>query len=208
MFAPLQIMSPRILQKRMIYLSSSCSSTDREKLRPTILLRALRHPLLNRTLTMTIFVLWWLHHCTCRSEKQVQTDHKFITLWEKSWCPVRLKFRRVRGNQSRCFPALRKSSQETPSDREDFSSEHQQVLGNNEPHSDSRTGKIRWNHSLKNMNIKNLQKQNLKCESKNAEQIFSTVLLRDNLIPIAWKSIVLTKAMKNLEKSRPDFVKN
>ena len=58
------------------------------------------------------------------------------------------------------------------------------------------------------MNIKNLQKQNLKCESKNAEQIFSTVLLRDNLIPIAWKSIVLTKAMKNLEKSRPDFVKN
>ena len=44
---------------------------------------------------------------------------------------------------------------------------------------------------------------------KNAEQIFSTVvfvIFRDNLIPIVWKSIVPIKAMKNLEKSKPDFV--
>ena len=25
-------------------------------------------------------VLCWLHHCTCRREKQVRTDHKYITL--------------------------------------------------------------------------------------------------------------------------------
>ena len=31
------------------------------------------------------------------------------------------------------FKSKRKSSEEAPSDREDFSSEHQQVLGNNEP---------------------------------------------------------------------------
>ena len=26
------------------------------------------------------FGICWLHHCTCRREKQVRTDHKFITL--------------------------------------------------------------------------------------------------------------------------------
>ena len=44
-----------------------------------------------------------------------------------------------------------------------------------------------------------LQKQNLKCESMKAEQIISTVIFRDNLIPIVLKSIVLIKVMKNLE---------
>ena len=51
----------------------------------------------------------------------------------------------------------------------------------------------------------------LRCDSKNAEQSFSTVLFvisRDNPIPIVWKSIVPIKAVKNLEKSRPDFMKN
>ena len=55
------------------------------------------------------------------------------------------------------------------------------------------------------------QRQNLKCESNNAEQIFSTVLFvifRDNLIPIVWTSIVPIKAMKNLEKSKAYFMKN
>ena len=44
-----------------------------------------------------------------------------------------------------------------------------------------------------------------------AEQIISTILFvifRDNLIPIVWKSIVPVKAVKNLEESRPDFMKN
>ena len=35
---------------------------------------------LNRTWTKSKFVLCWLHHCTCRSEKQMRTDCKFITL--------------------------------------------------------------------------------------------------------------------------------
>ena len=45
----------------------------------------------------------------------------------------------------------------------------------------------------------------------NLEQIFSTVLIvifRDNLIPIVWKSVVPLKAVINLEKSKPDFMKN
>ena len=55
-----------------------------------------------------------------------------------------------------------------------------------------------------------LAEANLKCESKNAEQIFSTFLFmifRDNLILIVWNSIVPIKAMKNLEKNRLDFIK-
>ena len=61
------------------------------------------------------------------------------------------------------------------------------------------------------MKIICLQKQNLWCESKNAGQSFSTVLFvifRDNSILIVWKSIVPTKATKNLEESRPDYTKN
>ena len=56
-----------------------------------------------------------------------------------------------------------------------------------------------------------MQKQNLKSESMKAEQIISTflfVIFRDNLIPIVWKSIVPIKAVKNLEKGRPGFMKN
>ena len=36
------------------------------------------------TWTMSKFVLCWLHHCTYRSEEQVQNDRKFITLNEKT----------------------------------------------------------------------------------------------------------------------------
>ena len=64
---------------------------------------------------------------------------------------------------------------------------------------------------MKNIKIKSSQRQNLKCESKDAEQIFSTVLFvifRDNLIPTVWKSVVPVNAMRNLEKSKPDFMKS
>ena len=37
-------------------------------------------PLQTRTWTMSNFLLCWIHHCTCRSEKQMQNDRKFITL--------------------------------------------------------------------------------------------------------------------------------
>ena len=47
----------------------------------------------------------WLHHCAYRSEKQVQNDRKFITLNEKTWCPVHLKIRWAQGNLSQCFQA-------------------------------------------------------------------------------------------------------
>ena len=118
---------------------------------------------------------------------------------KSTWKPVAL------------FSSKRKWSQEAISDREDCSSEHQQVPGSNEPPLRFSNPENSINHSLKSTEIFCLQKQNLKCESKKAEQIFSTVpfvIFRDNLIPIVWKSVVPTQALKNIEKSRPDFMKN
>ena len=90
---PSQVMRPSSLLNTWIYVSNPCSSTDLVWRRLMIQLRASRHRLRTRTWTMSKFVLCWLHHCTYRSEKQVQNDHKFITLYEKTWCPVHLKIR-------------------------------------------------------------------------------------------------------------------
>ena len=134
---PSQVMSPsilpktRILQNTRIYVSNHYSSTDRAWRRLMILLRALRRPLLNRMWTMSKFVLCWLHHCTCRSEKQMRTDRKysFFTVFKVyQICQVHLKIRRVRRDPLRCFQAKNRWNQETFSEREDFSSGHQKVL--------------------------------------------------------------------------------
>ena len=59
----------------------------------------------NRTLMANNFVHCWLHHCTNKSEEQVQNDRKFITLNEHTGCPVHLKIQQVQGNLSHCFEA-------------------------------------------------------------------------------------------------------
>ena len=98
------------------------------------------------------------------------------------------------------FSSQRKSSSEIFSDREDSSLEHQQVQGNNEPlfrFSDPKEARRSFLGECKDYIC--------------LQQIFSTVLFvifRNNLIPIPWKSIVHIKAMKNLEKSKPNFLKN
>ena len=129
-----QVMSPSGLLNRDYrhFTEDPCSSTDRAQRRPTILLRASRRPRI-RTWTTTNIVLCWLHHCTHRSEKDVQNDRKFITLNEKTWCPVHLKIRQVQGNLSQCFSSQKRLNQDTFSDRDEFSSRHRQVLGSNEP---------------------------------------------------------------------------
>ena len=58
-----------------------------------------------RTWTMSKFVLCWPLHCTYGSEKQMRNGRKFITLIEKTWCPVHHKIRWVQGELSRCFQA-------------------------------------------------------------------------------------------------------
>ena len=67
-----------------------------------ILLGALRLSLLNRLWTMMRYGICWLHRCTYRREKQVLTDHEFMTLSEKTQCPVHLTSEKVQGNLPPC----------------------------------------------------------------------------------------------------------
>ena len=60
-------------------MTSTCDSAE-----------SIATPLLNRTWTMI------------EREKQVQTDHEFITLFEKTQCPVHLTSEKVQGNLPQC----------------------------------------------------------------------------------------------------------
>ena len=128
-------------------------------------------------------------------------------------CQVHLTFerRRAQGNPSHCLHT-RESSQGLFSDREDlFLWNINRLCGTTNLFSDSLIQKLRWDHLLKNIRIICSQKQNLKCESRKAERIFSIILLaifRDNLIPIDWKSIVLIIVARNLKENKENFVKN
>ena len=110
---------------------------------------------------MSKFVLCWLHHCTSGERSKCgpitslklckrKLGVKFISSSEEYGEPVAL------------LSSKRKSGQEAFSDREDFSSEHQQVVGNKNLYSDSLIWNFLSNHSLKNMEIICLRKQNLK----------------------------------------------
>ena len=63
----------------------------------------------------------------------MQNDRKFITLNEKTSCPVHLKIRQAQGNLSQCFSIQNRLKQDTFSNRDEFSRRHQQVFGSNEP---------------------------------------------------------------------------
>ena len=83
-------------------------------------------------LTMSKFELCWIHHCTCKRESNAdrsQVDHSVREnlMSNSSQDP------KSTGRPLRCFSSENWLNQETFSDREDLSSEHQQVLGNNEP---------------------------------------------------------------------------
>ena len=69
---------------RKLRISSHYHTTSHCCLRPKVPLKALLR-LKKQTYK---FVLCWLHNCTCRSEKQVRNDHKFITPKEKVCCQV------------------------------------------------------------------------------------------------------------------------
>ena len=70
-------------------ISSLHPTTSHCCLRLKILLKALLR-LKKQTWTMNKFVLCWLHHGICWSEKQVRNDHKVITLKEEVCCQVHL----------------------------------------------------------------------------------------------------------------------
>ena len=70
-----------------IYASDPCPSTSRSEHQPITNSAASRRSW-SRTLLTNTFVLCWLHHCTYRSEEQVQNDRTVIILNEEAWCPV------------------------------------------------------------------------------------------------------------------------
>ena len=114
------------------------------------------------------------HCCTFRREKQVLTDHDFITVSEKTQCQVHLTSEKVQGNLPQCFQTKRKSSQETLSDREGLSSGRQPVQGKGETFFRFCNRKKLRDLFLKNKEIICSQKQNLKSSSKNVKLMLLT----------------------------------
>ena len=158
------------------------------------------------------FVLCWHHHCTCRRERRKcgpitslslckrKLSVKFISSSEEYGETRRVVFKQQKIESRNIFWQRRFFLRTSTVFKETTSF-----------YFDSLIRKKQQEHSLENVKMKCLQKHNLKCEGKKAGQIFSTVLFvifRDTLIPIAWKSIVPINAVKNLEKSRPDLMKN
>ena len=73
--------------------------------------------------------LWecWLHHCTHRRERQVQTHHEFITQTENIPCQVHHFSGIVQGNLRKKFSHKRKSIRESDADTGRVFGEHQEV---------------------------------------------------------------------------------
>ena len=67
-----------------------------------------------------------------RREKEVPTDHEFITPSEKTQCQVHLTFEKVQGNLTQCSHTKECRVKRHFSDREGISSEHQLVPGKGE----------------------------------------------------------------------------
>ena len=170
-----------------------------------IQLRALRLTLLNRIWTMTKFGICWRHHCTCRREKQLPTDHEFIALSEKTQCPVHLMSVKVLGNLPRCshtkenrvkthFPTEKALPQDIKQFREMVNLS-----------SDSLIRKLR-EQFLKNKEIINSQKQNLKSWSKNVKLVLATlafVNFYDKIILIVrnWSIFWVSRISKRAEQA-------
>ena len=97
-----------------------------------IQLRALRLPLLNRIWMMSKYGRCWLHRCTYRREKQVPTDHEFITPSEKTQCQVLLISETVHGNLPQCSHTQESRVKRHFPTEKAFSSGHQPVQGKDE----------------------------------------------------------------------------
>ena len=78
----------------------------------------------------------WLHHCMCRSEKEVLTDHESITPSEQTQCQVHHTFEKrervARGNPKHCCRTLESRVKKHFVTEKEFSG-LQQVQGNYEP---------------------------------------------------------------------------
>ena len=108
----------------------------------------------------------WLHHCIYRREKQMLTDHEFITLEENTQCQVHLTFEKLRRNALRYFQTKWSWVKKHCPTEKIFPQNINSFLETTNLNSDYLTRKIWWNHFLKNIKIICSQRQNLKSESK------------------------------------------
>ena len=117
--------------RKFLPVSSRCSSTDQEKLRLTILLRALRRPESDlddgQIRALLASPLYSQERETSADRSQVCHPVREKSGSSSSQVP------KSTGKPVALFSSKRKSSPETFSDREDSSLEHQQAQGNNEP---------------------------------------------------------------------------
>ena len=113
-----------------IYVPDPCPSSRRSQHQPMTQWKASRRPR-NRTWTTSNFVLCWLHHCTCRSEKQLQNDRNFITLNVKNLMSSSSQDAISTGKPI-ALSTSQNSINKTFSDSEDFPLGHQQVFRSNE----------------------------------------------------------------------------
>ena len=84
-----------ILVKPMFFHRPSMTSTQIQQ-------KALQLSLVNRLWMMSKYGICQLHPCTYRREKQVPSDHEFITPSEKTQCQVHLTSDIVQGNLPQC----------------------------------------------------------------------------------------------------------
>ena len=126
----------------------------------------------NRTSMTNNFVLCWLHHCTYRSEEQVQNDHKLITLNEKTWWPVSSSQDPTTGGTGKLvevFSSQSRLNQDTLPHRDQFSLQHQQGFGSNEPISSFSNPANGRNLFLMETEITCLLKRDLNLWSRNTK---------------------------------------
>ena len=172
-------MSPTVALRTTPQRSNQCSSTDRAWRRLMIQLRALRLSLLSRMWTMSKYGICWLHRCTYKREKQEQTNHEFITLSEKTQCPVHLTSEKLQGNLPQCSHTQEGRVKKHFPTEEAFPEDINQFKEKVKLSSGSLIRKKLREQFLKNKEIVYSQKQHLKSWSKNVKLILLTLCIRE-----------------------------
>ena len=153
----------------------------------------------------------WLHHCTYRCEKQVLNVRKFITVNEKTWCPVHLKIRQVQGNLSRCFQAkIGWIKKRFPTERI-FPLDINRFSGAMNPSSDSLSGQMLRNLFLMETEFTCLLKQDLNSWSRSTKWnllTLASVNSSNKLMLSGWNWRTPFSDMQNLEESKFECRKN
>ena len=112
-YIPLQGISTTISMRRTTLRSRRQYSKEALLVlfRHTIVVTALQLRLCSRRSMMRKFLVCWLHHCTHRREKHVQTNQEFFTLIEIILGTIHYRSDRALGNLWQCFHRREKQAE-------------------------------------------------------------------------------------------------